>query len=164
MPVIKKIQNEKINNVLFLVRNDKESLISSGLVHRLINKLSMQGIQCNKSDMIASVQYITNWPQRNQIVQNKMNEISSYDLVITDRLHGMILSYINDTNCIVLNNNNGKVENLYNDYLKECNYINFCEPEINQILEMMNNVSISHEYIDFYKYFDNMANEIKKMI
>lgn len=165
MPVIKKIQSEKINNVLLLIRNDKERSLSSELVHDLINRLNMRGIRCNQSDMMATdTQHIINWSQREQIVQSKMNEISSYDLVITDRLHGMILSYINDTNCIALNNNNGKVRSLYNDYLKECNYVNFCEPNMNQILGMIDSTPLSHQYINFDQYFDDMACKIKNLI
>lgn len=161
MPVIKKIQNKTIKKVLLLIRNDKESSTSPELINELLNKLNERGIECKQSDMMANVQYIANWKQREKVVQNKLNEISNSDLVITDRLHGMILSYISDTNCIALNNDNGKVKNLYDSYLKECNYINFCDPNVNQIFETMDRISMTHEYVDFNQYFDDMADKIK---
>ncbi len=46
------------------------------------------------------------------------NQYKTSELVITDRLHGMIFSYITNTPCIVFLNNNHKIEESYN-WIKE---------------------------------------------
>lgn len=47
---------------------------------------------------------------RESVIVRKLREFAACDLVITDRLHGVIFSYITNTPCIALPNSNGKVE------------------------------------------------------
>lgn len=48
--------------------------------------------------------------ERNQELDKIWNKFKSAELVITDRLHGMIFCYITNTPCIVFPNNNHKVK------------------------------------------------------
>ena len=50
---------------------------------------------------------------RKKIVEDKLSEFANNNLVITDRLHGMIFSYSTNTPCIAINNSNGKVEGVF---------------------------------------------------
>jgi pyruvyl transferase EpsI len=43
---------------------------------------------------------------------------SASELVVTDRLHGMVFSYITNTPCIVFPNNNHKIKGTY-EWIKE---------------------------------------------
>lgn len=66
---------------------------------------------------------------------NLLNEISQLDIVITDRLHGMIFCYITGTPCIVFDNDNHKISETYKKWLKEtCNYIILLEDTKTDIL------------------------------
>lgn len=60
---------------------------------------------------------------------NKVNEMlkrfAECDLVITDRLHGMLCSYLTDTPCIVLDNATNKVLGVYSEWLKSSQRILF---------------------------------------
>ena len=46
----------------------------------------------------------------NKKLFERLNKISEYKLCITDRLHGLIFSYITNTPCIAFNNIDNKVE------------------------------------------------------
>ena len=50
--------------------------------------------------------------KRKRKVKSLLNNIKKYDLVITDRLHGVILSYDVGVPCIALDNNTGKVQSV----------------------------------------------------
>ena len=47
-----------------------------------------------------------------------IKQFSKSKLVVTDRLHGMILSVITGTNCIAFDNSSGKVSGVY-DTIKD---------------------------------------------
>lgn len=70
---------------------------------------------------------------------HKLWEIfSKSQLVITDRLHGMIFAYITGTPAIVLPNSNFKVEKCY-EWIKDCGYIKFIkEPNNGEFLSLLN--------------------------
>lgn len=63
---------------------------------------------------------------RKDILQQKLSQFSSSEIVITDRLHGMIFAVITGTPCIVFNNNNGKVKAVY-DWISYLDNIIFAE-------------------------------------
>ena len=64
---------------------------------------------------------------REQLLKQKIEEFQSAELVITDRLHGMIFSVITGTPCIAFDNFNAKVKNVYL-YLKDnCNVKLVCD-------------------------------------
>lgn len=48
--------------------------------------------------------------EREDYIFERLNKISEYKLCITDRLHGLIFSYITNTPCIAFNNLDRKVE------------------------------------------------------
>ncbi|MBQ9135765.1 MAG: polysaccharide pyruvyl transferase family protein [Lachnospiraceae bacterium] len=58
-------------------------------------------------------------------LQRKMEQINRAELVVTDRLHGMILAAIAQTPCIVLNNYNHKLKETYKwiEYLDYVVYV-----------------------------------------
>lgn len=64
---------------------------------------------------------------RENILNKKWTEIARHQLVITDRLHGMIFCYITKTPCIVFSNNNYKIRETYKKYLSESKSIKFIE-------------------------------------
>ena len=57
------------------------------------------------------------------IFHTKRDKFSKAELVITDRLHGMIFSVITKTPCLVFDNKNHKISETYTAWLKDCNYI-----------------------------------------
>lgn len=60
-------------------------------------------------------------------LQKFIDVLSSKEIVITDRLHGMILAYITDTPCICMDNNNHKIKSTYDTWLKDDGKIRLLE-------------------------------------
>ena len=60
-------------------------------------------------------------------LERKWREFCGAELVITDRLHGMIFACITSTPCIVLDNYNHKIRNFYRSWLTDVPYIRFAE-------------------------------------
>ena len=56
----------------------------------------------------------------------KLDQFSGAELVITDRLHGMIFCAITGTPCIVINSKSPKVRGCY-EWIKELDYIRFAD-------------------------------------
>ena len=62
---------------------------------------------------------------RQQVVEQVLRDFACNRLVVTDRLHGVIFSYITHTPCIALPNSNGKVEQVCR-YLSSSGRVVFC--------------------------------------
>ena len=62
--------------------------------------------------------------EREQTVFQRLKAFASYDFVITDRLHGMIFSYICGTPCILFDNKTHKISGVYDTWLST-NFSNF---------------------------------------
>lgn len=77
-------------------------------------------------------------------LERKWREFCGAELVITDRLHGMIFACITSTPCIVLDNYNHKIRNFYRSWLSDIPYIRFAEqaeellPLTRELLELGN--------------------------
>uniref|UniRef100_UPI004057086A glycosyltransferase n=1 Tax=Agathobacter sp. TaxID=2021311 RepID=UPI004057086A len=64
--------------------------------------------------------------QRVEELHSKLEEFAQAELVVTDRLHGMIFAAITETPCIALGNSNGKVKGVY-EWMKEVEYVQYVD-------------------------------------
>jgi pyruvyl transferase EpsI len=85
-------------------------------------------------------------------------------LIVTDRLHGMIFAYITRTPCLVLPNNNHKIEAAY-DWIRFSNSVvlikDFSESSIRDgLIRFGNQVEMSH-YQDMETHFEPLRNAIQ---
>ncbi len=71
--------------------------------------------------------------KREAEVTKKIDEFSKARLIITDRLHGMVLAAIAETPCIVILSKSHKVKGVY-EWIKELEYIELVE-DVSQIRE-----------------------------
>lgn len=92
--------------------------------------------------------------------EDRMNELNKIwdtfrksKLVITDRLHGMIFSYITNTPCLVLQNNNHKVKGTY-QWIKDkgnCQLIEeFSKTNLQKALDIM---TVKNEYVSLKELY-----------
>lgn len=130
------------NGILLSIRKDIER--NSVLQNELISALSNINIELEEYSMF-TIKTITN-ENRNEFVENSIYKISTAKAIITDRLHGCIISAITKTPCIVFSNNYHKVVSNYS-WLKHLNYIEFVdESNINDIASILNKlISISEK-------------------
>lgn len=110
--------------VLACFRTDKESSIDNEIkktVKKIINKMNM-----DLSYTDTTVKRSITKDSRISELEKKFDEFKSSELVVTDRLHGMIFSAITGTPCVALNNKSGKVKGVY-FWIKELKYIQFVD-------------------------------------
>ena len=93
-------------NIGICLRSDRESVIDQKERKNLQEQFP-DYIELSTADNTNTYITIQN---RRRLVEQKLQEFGSMKLVITDRLHGTIFSYITNTPVIALPNSNGKVE------------------------------------------------------
>lgn len=113
--------------VMSVLRSDRE-LLENESKTSILDYVKSNYSELKVSDTTA--EYIPNIMSdrvRNKLLKSKWHEFSSSQLVITDRLHGMIFAYITGTPAIVFDNTNHKVRNSYTDWLNDVDYIHFAD-------------------------------------
>lgn len=99
--------------------------------------------------------------QREEALQKKYLEFAGADLVITDRLHGMIFCAITGTPCIVVDSKSPKVRGCY-EWIKNLDYIRFAD-DVAQISEEFHKIpKQEHRYDNSHltKYYEELAQDI----
>ena len=101
--------------------------------------------------------------ERQKELNKLLNLFCNSKLVITDRLHGMILCAITNTPCLALDNRNGKVSGVYEKWLKGKCSVNLVKPDditkelINETINLNKRYKPSKN--DFQKIIELVANE-----
>ena len=110
--------------VILCIRNDRESKISS-IEREKIKELCLKK-NLKVTHMDTQLNYSIPLDKRNETIENTIAKFLTAELVITDRLHGMIFSAITCTPCIVLPNYNHKVAES-SKMLEKVKYVQFLE-------------------------------------
>ena len=111
-------------NVLLCFREDRERVINDDELSSIKQWMSKNNLTFFATDTVID-KTVRAWNRKKEL-NRKWKEFSSARLVITDRLHAMIFSYITGTPCIALNNKSKKVEGTY-DFIKNCNFIKLAD-------------------------------------
>ncbi len=106
--------------VFLCMRNDIEKVLSKSDLDAILQKINEKNLAVKYGDTVIPG-YVTS-KTRNSELTKMWNQFSSSQLVITDRLHGMLFSYITNTPCLVFDNLNGKVLAQYY-WIKDSQYI-----------------------------------------
>lgn len=135
----------KNNDVLICLRKDKEK-IRDNKIDSIISKLK-NSYSIKYTDTVIN-SFIFPY-EREKYVKDKMQEFGNSKIVITDRLHGMIFSFLTKTPCIALNNSSGKVLGVY-EWIKECVYIKIVDniEEIPSLINILLNQEIKNITLD----------------
>jgi pyruvyl transferase EpsI len=114
----KHLPQRQREGVVLCMRKDKEKILSKeqshfidGTIRKKFAKVSIYDTHINKSELTIQ--------ERNEALDSIWSSFKGAELVITDRLHGMIFCYITKTPCIVFQNNNHKVRETYN-WIEDC--------------------------------------------
>lgn len=110
--------------VLWCLRNDAEiNDCNNRIIEELKEQVNTLGLMSEHTDTY--VPYSVSYESENHEVHNKLVQFSKAQFVITDRLHGMIYSVITGTPVIALDNINGKVGQVYKQWLSNFNYVRY---------------------------------------
>ncbi|WP_277468865.1 MULTISPECIES: polysaccharide pyruvyl transferase family protein [unclassified Paenibacillus] len=125
------------SGVLMCIRADKESIFNEAQKKIINDSVSKAFDQITYSDTCI-IRYVS-VEEREHELYSLWNQFKEAELVITDRLHGMIFAAITSTPCIALGNYNYKVVGSY-EWIKHLGYIKFTN-DISQIPELMDELS-----------------------
>lgn len=144
--------------VLFCMRDDVEASLSETKIKELENNLTKKGYTVKYTDTATDNAFGSDIEGAKKAVDAKIKEFSSAELVLTDRLHGMVLTSLSGTNCIVFTNYNYKVKGVYN-WLKDYKGIHFYKgkEDISAIIDSLENETYTYDHGKYSEYFEKMA-------
>lgn len=120
------------SGILMVLRSDAERILTNGFRKKLDETITKYSKSITYSDMHYH-KGVSGQAGRDEVLGFKFAQFKSAELVITDRLHGMVFAAITGTPCIAFSNYNQKVSGTY-EWIKELNYISFVEDmEISKI-------------------------------
>lgn len=143
-------------------RNDDEAVISYKEKEYISKVVKDKFNLVTNTDMRAGKRIEVE--EREVIVKEKLDQFRKAEIVITDRLHGMIFAAITGTPCIVFSNYNHKIIGTY-EWLKEFNYIKFLSQFSDiegAIHELKSKNHINYNNSSIMKYYDLIIDAINK--
>lgn len=162
--------NECKNNctrsgVQLTLRDDHEKTMSKEYRDNLISYLTDKfGENIRFADMGADDDVPPE--NRNQELDKHFDKFRSSELVVTDRLHGMIFAAITGTPCIVLNSKSPKVKGVYDWLFKDCEYITFTDDfeEMSAFIENIKGKNFVYDNSVVIPYYDELKDIVKREI
>lgn len=157
------IPDKERKGVLLCLRSDEERKITDSQQEEIERIVTKTGYTYQKIDMYADTPVTKE--NRFELVRAKMCQFAEAELVITDRLHGMIFSAITETPCIVLSNYNHKVKGTF-DWIKHLPYMRYVD-EISDvekhIQELKNLGKCEYDNKELLKYYDDMKKVLNNL-
>lgn len=149
------------DGVITCFRNDKESFLSDNEKEHILSILKSRYSKIDNIDTYIPNKTIS-LSQTHEVFQNFINKISSSEILLTDRLHGMILGYITGTPTIVFPNNNNKIKGCH-EWIKDCRYIRYLENAGNLESVLFKLTNISDRQSDFRLSHNRIMQEYEKL-
>jgi exopolysaccharide biosynthesis predicted pyruvyltransferase EpsI len=115
-------QSNSRDGVILCLRNDQEKALNSDN-HNIIHQFACDNFNnVNIYDLFIEKRLIFN--DYKMLLQDTLHNFSRSQLVITDRLHGMVFAFITGTPAIILPNFNSKIEKSF-EWIRNCKFIGF---------------------------------------
>ncbi|MCX6844361.1 MAG: polysaccharide pyruvyl transferase family protein [candidate division WOR-3 bacterium] len=111
--------------ILLCIRDDSESASPSRLRDDLVNGLATRGADVRVTDTHTRDNDRLPIEDRQRQLQELFDAFRKTQIVVTDRLHGMIFSAITGTPCVAFRNRNHKIKSTYDSWLRAHEYIRF---------------------------------------
>ena len=145
------------SGVLLCFRTDKERVISEATTQEIQSKLELLDVPYTQTSTV--LEQNVSSAQRELAVQEKLEEFAGAQLLITDRLHGMIFAAITHTPCIAVDNVSKKVGGVY-EWIKDLPYICYLE-DASLIAENIERMLLAEYPITVYQYPTDMFRVFK---
>ena len=133
------------------MRDDKEKSITSEQTKVIIEQLFSDNAEIKNFDTIINADKPIIGEYREKLVIGKLKEFADCETVVTDRLHGMIFSYITSTPCVAIPNSTGKSLYVYNDWLKDSKVVYFFHASDDAIQMPQNEKSLDLDFTNLKK-------------
>lgn len=155
-------KQKRREGVLLCLRSDKERSLPTEERENLEEMLRSKGIAFGYTDMYSG-QKVTK-ESREMQVREKMEELASARLVITDRLHGMVFCALAGTPCIAMSSSNHKVRGTYEwiSYLPYVRYAKSLEEVERYLPELLTMENCRYDNAPLRPWFDKLAEVVRK--
>lgn len=124
-PHFEVFEETEIPKVLFCLREDVEATVNNVDQECLVCKIKELGFEVTETSTLTDSDFF--YFERKRIVERKIDVFRQASLVVTNRLHGMIFSFLAGTPCIALNNLTQKVKGVYDTWLSDCSGVIYLE-------------------------------------
>lgn len=158
--------NQRIRNKYTLcLRSDKEQIISDEMVNSIKQMIQSRNEDIQYMSMnIQDTEYKGDYFEK---VNEKLELVKSSKLVITDRLHCMLLCAVTGTPCIAFDNLSHKVSGVY-EWINKLEYIQLYDETLGIEKQfdyfVADNKSYTYDFQCVSTYFQKLADLIRKMI
>jgi pyruvyl transferase EpsI len=146
--------------VTFCIREDCEGVLDRDFVDSLEDELKNKGIAMNHMSMLASRNVYSCF--RMEEIKAKLEMIQKSSLVITDRLHCMLLCLISGTQCLAIDNLTHKVSGVY-EWIKDNQYIHLVQVEdlnFKFVGSLLDNNGFTYDNKKVMRKFDELSKYI----
>ncbi|GAA3023598.1 polysaccharide pyruvyl transferase family protein [Tetragenococcus solitarius] len=167
------------DGVLLIMRVDNEKVTSDKLVERLTNNLEDYDNDVGQTDTIlpykefpegdksrtASPLDEVRISERGWLVDLKLDQIKTSEVVVTDRLHAMIFCVLTKTPCLVFDNSYGKASSFYYNWFEDLDHIQHTtEKDPQKLIPMIEELKKFKQprAHDFSHSYDALIDLIKK--
>lgn len=123
---------------LLCLRKDRESCLKTEVANELRKHLIELGFVIRETSTLDPRGDIL-LKDRDQRIAEKLNEFAGAGLLVTDRLHGMLLAKAVCTPVVALDNESKKVSGVYNAFLRNISFVK-CVSDTSNITEAVNSV------------------------
>ena len=156
-------ENSNKNNIIISLRGDKERLLTEEQKNSIISEVSKNGNVIYADTQIKGDFNFT-LIQRKKILNDFLKQYQSAKLVITDRLHGMIFSYISNTPCIVFSCDNKKIKGVHS-FLTKSNKIIYSDTfDINSLKNDISILLYGNQDVNNPVDFKSFQNQLKEIV
>ncbi len=144
--ILKAENREKIERkgIVFCFRRDLEKNLSDDMKAEIAECVAKKYPDCEIVHTDTVEKYHINRAERHREVNKKLELFASSKLVITDRLHGMVMSAITNTPCIAFGNINGKVKGVYS-WIKNNDFVRYVDTT-EQFKEALDSLDLNQKY------------------
>jgi len=115
------------HGVLLCLRDDQERSLDALQRNLLLGALRETGLPVDVTDTHVGGSRIPH-DRCISLLADKLSQFHSAQLIVTDRLHGMILAALAGTPCLVLPNSNHKIRQTWADWLRGVSQVRFVDP------------------------------------
>lgn len=133
---VSNIEKKERKGALMILRNDMESKIDNEVHKKIEQILTKNYNKVHHTDTAKGDGILGH--RRKEELQNMFEKYVSSEIVVTDRLHGMIFAAITGTPCIAFDNYNHKIKFTYK-WLEKFEYIRYIE-DYNDLFSIENTI------------------------
>ena len=149
---------------IICLRMDKERTRSDAQNQEIEQQMvALFGDKVQRLDMIKD--YMIPIKERDRELEWQYDAFRHAELVVTDRLHGMIFAAITGTPCIVLDSKSPKMRGCF-EWIKDLEYIRFCDDvtQISTIYQAIPNKEWEYDSTKLLPLFSSLKEDILKAV